>query len=97
MADTVGAGDTFNAGVLAGLDRAGALSRAELANADPEVLRAALDLGAGARPSPSSRPAPTRPGRASWAEAVLRALIQRVTSASVVVGGETWARSVPGC
>jgi fructokinase len=48
VVDTVGAGDTFNAGVLAGLQRARALSRAALADLDPATLRAALHLGAAA-------------------------------------------------
>lgn len=46
VVDTVGAGDTFNAGVLAALARAGALSRAGLRALGPEGLRAALDHGA---------------------------------------------------
>jgi fructokinase len=45
VADTVGAGDTFNAGVLAALDRAGALSKAALADLPEPVLRDALSLG----------------------------------------------------
>lgn len=45
VADTVGAGDTFNAGVLAALHGAGALSRAALADLPDEVAAAALDLG----------------------------------------------------
>lgn len=45
VVDTVGAGDTFNAGLLAGLDRAGALSRTALAHLDEAGLRAAVDLG----------------------------------------------------
>lgn len=46
VVDTVGAGDTFNAGLLAGLDRAGALNKATLADLPEDTLRAALSLGA---------------------------------------------------
>ena len=45
VADTVGAGDTFNAGVLAALDRAGALGKAALAALPDDTIRAALSLG----------------------------------------------------
>jgi len=45
VADTVGAGDTFNAGVLAALDRAGALTRTALAALPDATLDAALTLG----------------------------------------------------
>ncbi|MVX48386.1 carbohydrate kinase, partial [Rhodobacter sphaeroides] len=38
VADTVGAGDTFNAGVLAALHEAGALSRSAVASLSPETL-----------------------------------------------------------
>lgn len=45
VVDTVGAGDTFNAGLLAGLHRAGALDRAGFAALDEDDLEAALALG----------------------------------------------------
>ena len=45
MADTVGAGDTFNAGALCALHEAGALSKARLAAVSDDELDAALSLG----------------------------------------------------
>ncbi|MEL6168063.1 MAG: carbohydrate kinase [Pseudomonadota bacterium] len=45
VADTVGAGDTFNAGLLAGLASAGALSKEGLRTLDAETLGNALSLG----------------------------------------------------
>ncbi|SDE43010.1 carbohydrate kinase family protein [Limimaricola pyoseonensis] len=46
VADTVGAGDTFNAGVLASLHREGLLTKDAVAALDEAQLRAALELGA---------------------------------------------------
>ena len=45
VADTVGAGDTFNAGVLTALHRAGQLSKSAIANLSDTALDAALTLG----------------------------------------------------
>lgn len=42
VADTVGAGDSFNAGFLAALDARGLLSKAGIAGIGPEAVRAAL-------------------------------------------------------
>ena len=46
IVDTVGAGDTFNAGVLAKMSELGQLHKSALANLSPEVLAEALAYGA---------------------------------------------------
>ena len=46
VVDTVGAGDTFNAGVLAKLQETGQLQKSALADLGPDQLRAALAHGA---------------------------------------------------
>ncbi len=64
VADTVGAGDTFNAGALAALHAAGALSKSAL-NALPDAtLDAALSLGTRAAAITVSRPGANPP----WAQ-----------------------------
>ncbi len=45
VVDTVGAGDTFNAGVLAALHQAGALTKSGVAGLTDDTLTAALSLG----------------------------------------------------
>lgn len=64
VADTVGAGDTFNAGILASLYRAGALTKDSLASPDPAVLTTALAFGNAAAAITVSRPGANPP----WAE-----------------------------
>lgn len=46
ICDTIGAGDTFNAGLLAGLSATQSLSRAAMADLTPTQLRDAMQLGA---------------------------------------------------
>jgi fructokinase len=61
VADTVGAGDTFNAGALAALDQAGVLTKAEIAGVNEAVLDAALSLGTRAAAVTVSRPGANPP------------------------------------
>lgn len=63
VADTVGAGDTFNAGVLAGLFDQGLLSRDAFATLEPGRLEKALDLGAAAAAVTVSRSGANPPWR----------------------------------
>jgi len=66
VADTVGAGDTFNAGVMAALHRAGMLTKDGVARLDRVTLEAALDLGIRAAAVTVSRPGANPP----WAHEV---------------------------
>ncbi|MFT7059712.1 MAG: fructokinase [Pseudorhodobacter sp.] len=61
VADTVGAGDTFNAGALAALHQADALSKTALENLSDTILDAALSLGARAAAITVSRPGANPP------------------------------------
>jgi fructokinase len=61
VADTVGAGDTFNAGVLAALHRAGSLTGPALAAIADNTLDAALSLGTRAAAITVSRPGANPP------------------------------------
>lgn len=61
VADTVGAGDTFNAGVLAALSQAKLLTKTALAGIGAEALKAAADLGNRAAAVTVSRPGANPP------------------------------------
>jgi fructokinase len=63
VVDTVGAGDTFNAGLLASLQAAGCLSKPGLAALDPAKLQAALRLGVQAAAVTVSRAGANPPWR----------------------------------
>ncbi len=63
VADTVGAGDTFNAGILASLDEAGLLDKERLAALGADELRAALDFAMAAAAVTVSRPGANPPWR----------------------------------
>ena len=64
VADTVGAGDTFNAGALTALHRAGALTKQALSALPDATLDAALSLGTRAAAVTVSRPGANPP----WAQ-----------------------------
>ncbi|MFN0194979.1 MAG: carbohydrate kinase family protein [Aestuariivirga sp.] len=64
VADTVGAGDTFTAGLLFALSKAGSLTKASLASIGDEQLRAALEFAARAAAITVSRPGADPP----WAK-----------------------------
>jgi fructokinase len=64
VADTVGAGDTFNAGALCALHEAGALTKARLAKVTDGELDAALTLGTRAAAITVSRAGANPPWRA---------------------------------
>jgi fructokinase len=61
VADTVGAGDTFNAGLLAALDLEGWLTKRGLEQLDEQPLRNALTLGTRAAAVTVSRPGANPP------------------------------------
>ncbi len=67
VVDTVGAGDTFNAGLLAGLDEAGALTKGWFGSPDEDVLEAALKLGVAAAAVAVSRAGADPPTRSELA------------------------------
>ena len=66
VADTVGAGDTFNAGVLTALSQANLLSKSALADISADALDAALTLGTRAAAMTVSRPGANPP----WAHEI---------------------------
>ena len=63
VVDTVGAGDTINAGLLASLRDQGCLTKAGIANLDEEQVRAALELSVAAAAVTVSRAGANPPWR----------------------------------
>ncbi|RWK57832.1 carbohydrate kinase [Mesorhizobium sp.] len=63
VVDTVGAGDTFNAGILASLHEQGLLSKAAIANLPEDAIHKALALGAKAAAVTVSRAGANPPWR----------------------------------
>ena len=68
VADTVGAGDTFNAGFLAALDDAGLLDKQSVSTLSDEALRDALTLGVRVAAVTVSRPGANPPRRDELSE-----------------------------
>ena len=67
VADTVGAGDTFNAGLLAGLNDAGLLTKESIRSLSASSLRSAMELAANAAAVTVSRPGANPPWRSELA------------------------------
>lgn len=63
VVDTVGAGDTFNAGLLAGLREADALTKSTVADLGEDTIRSALELGVRAAAVTVSRAGANPPRR----------------------------------
>jgi fructokinase len=63
VVDTVGAGDTFNAGILASLHEQGALSKARVAALSETEIHDALSLGSAAAAVTVSRAGANPPWR----------------------------------
>jgi fructokinase len=63
IVDTVGAGDTFNAGILASLDESGLLSKQAIENLSEEAIRQALEFAAKAAAVTVSRAGANPPWR----------------------------------
>ncbi|MCG7495062.1 carbohydrate kinase [Thalassobius sp. Cn5-15] len=68
IADTVGAGDTFNAGVLAKLSELGLLTKNKLTNLDPARIKEALEFGNLAASVTVSRSGANPPSRSELTE-----------------------------
>ena len=67
VVDTVGAGDTFNAGILASLHDEGALAKARIASLSEAEVHAALTLAAKAAAVTVSRAGANPPWRSEIA------------------------------
>jgi fructokinase len=67
VVDTVGAGDTFNGGVLASLHEQGVLTKAAVRSLSPQALEAAMTLGVRAAAVTVSRAGANPPTRAELA------------------------------